>query len=236
MLRLIDQHLMDSRRTIADLGPGNGALLRLSLEIGFTRLLAVDHTHWDPKRSFLTDLDEVEFVHANFNAIRFLGEIGDETTDVVVTTEVLEHVFNHPWGFLVECWRIVRPGGLLVISTPNPCTLANALRLVLGRRFLWGDVWFATTPKVENGDLVAYPFVHYREYPPTVFRNLLSDLPDATIVAASFLAMAAERSGSRAKALGLTAIRWLGLSHWRPVSHSQYAIVKKTAGHSGSSG
>jgi SAM-dependent methyltransferase len=227
MLRLIDRHLTGRRDSIVDLGPGNGALLRLARDLGFARLVGVDHAHWEPARSFLADLPGVRLLTANFNDERFLGELDDGAFDVVVTTEVLEHVFNHPWAYLCECWRIVRPGGLLAISTPNPSTFANAVRVVAGRPILWNDEWFARTPKVENGELVAYPFVHYREYPPPVFRELLAELPEATIVDAGFVAHAGDESGSRLKALALTAIGRVGLSRWRPVSHTQYAIVRK---------
>src|SRR5206468_2297409 len=67
ILELVDRHFSGPRDAIADLGPGNGTLLRLARELGFRRLIAVDQAHWDPSRSFLTDLDGVELVQANFN-------------------------------------------------------------------------------------------------------------------------------------------------------------------------
>ena len=227
ILALIDRHLAGPRETIVDLGPGNGAPLSLARELGFTKLVAVDHAHWEPQRSFLTSRDDVELLTANFNEPRFLDAFANDSVDAVVSTEVLEHVFNHPWGYLCECWRIVRPGGLVAITTPNPATIANAVRLAVGRPILWNDEWFAKTAKVEDGELVAYPFVHYREYPPSVFRRLLADLPGASIVEAGFVAHAGETSGWRVKSLALRAVGRLGLGRWRPVSHTQYAIVRK---------
>jgi SAM-dependent methyltransferase len=227
ILTLIERHLTGPRETIVDVGPGNGALLSLARELGFTKLVGVDHAHWEPQRSFLTGRDDVELLTANFNEPRFLGAFANGSVDAVVSTEVLEHVFNHPWGYLCECWRILRPGGRLAITTPNPSTLANAFRLAAGRPILWNDEWFAKTPKVEEGELVAYPFVHYREYPPSVFRQLLTDLPGASIVEGGFVAHAGETSSSRLKSHALTAVGRLRLGRWRPVSHTQYAIVGK---------
>ena len=44
--------------------------------------------------------------------------IGDESVDVVVSFETIEHVPN-PLRFLDECIRVLAPGGMIVISTPN---------------------------------------------------------------------------------------------------------------------
>jgi SAM-dependent methyltransferase len=225
ILRLIDEHLTGPRTTIVDLGPGNGALLRLAAELGFTRFLAVDQEAWE--RSFLWDLNGLEQVPANFNEPRFLESIPDGSADVVVSTEVLEHIFNHPWGYLQEAWRPVRAGGLLVLTTPNPCTLVNAMRLVAGRSVQWGDEWFARTPKVEEGALAAYPFVHYREYAPETFRALVAELPAAHVVAHGYVANAGVPWERRLKALTLGTIHRVGLGGRRLFAHTQYAVIRR---------
>ncbi len=43
--------------------------------------------------------------------------------DTVVSLQVIEHVWDHP-QFLAECARVLRPGGLLVLSTPNRLTFS----------------------------------------------------------------------------------------------------------------
>ena len=45
----------------------------------------------------------------------------DSSVDVVVNFQVIEHLWDQP-QFITECLRVVRPGGLLVISTPNRIT------------------------------------------------------------------------------------------------------------------
>src|SRR5438874_1182331 len=59
--------------------------------------------------------------------------LADESFDVVVMTEVLEHLRDYPARSLAEARRILRPGGILVLTTPNAAYLRNRLRLVLGR-------------------------------------------------------------------------------------------------------
>lgn len=44
--------------------------------------------------------------------------LADATVDVVVSFETLEHLPN-PRQFLFECRRVLRPGGLLICSSPN---------------------------------------------------------------------------------------------------------------------
>jgi len=41
-----------------------------------------------------------------------------KTFDVVVTSEVIEHV-PQPFEALKECYRVLKPGGTLVLTTPN---------------------------------------------------------------------------------------------------------------------
>ncbi len=56
----------------------------------------------------------------------------DESFDVVVAAEVLEHL-RLPERALTEAMRVLRPGGLLVGSVPNCFRLKSRLRFLLGR-------------------------------------------------------------------------------------------------------
>jgi 2-polyprenyl-6-hydroxyphenyl methylase/3-demethylubiquinone-9 3-methyltransferase len=59
---------------------------------------------------------------------------GDERFDVVVSLEVAEHVADVP-VFLRSCAALVRPGGLLVVSTINR-TVRSALTVILAAEYL----------------------------------------------------------------------------------------------------
>ncbi len=54
------------------------------------------------------------------------------TVDGVFAGEIIEHLFD-PVAFLRECWRILVPGGALVVTTPNLATLQDRVRFLLGR-------------------------------------------------------------------------------------------------------
>jgi SAM-dependent methyltransferase len=52
--------------------------------------------------------------------------------DLVIFTEVLEHLFGPPSDVLREIRRILREGGGLILSVPNIATLYNRVKLLLG--------------------------------------------------------------------------------------------------------
>ena len=58
----------------------------------------------------------------------------DSCGDVVVAIETVEHLEN-PRAFLRELARIVRPGGTVVVTTPNQLSALSMLTLVLRQRF-----------------------------------------------------------------------------------------------------
>ncbi|MCU1656305.1 MAG: SAM-dependent methyltransferase [Pseudonocardiales bacterium] len=62
------------------------------------------------------------FVRANLAAL----PVRDSSVDVVATLQVIEHVWNHP-QFVRECRRVLRPGGLLLVTTPNRLTFSPGL-------------------------------------------------------------------------------------------------------------
>jgi 2-polyprenyl-3-methyl-5-hydroxy-6-metoxy-1,4-benzoquinol methylase len=85
--------------------------------------------------------------------------------DAVLATEILEHLWN-PAFFLGELLRVLRPGGSLVLSTPNLVDLRNRLRMLAGRspqQHLFG---IGTVFRMNE-------WVHRREYAPAETRAML---------------------------------------------------------------
>jgi len=229
MLESIEAFLpADRRRAIADIGCHNGAFLRLSSELGFGELVAIDYFVLPPERSFLTDLPGVRFVRTNFNQTAFLAELGAESVDCVVSTEVFEHILHHPVGYLEECWRVLRPGGLLLFTTPNPCTLANAIRLATGKPIFWGDQAFARTPKATSEGLpIAVWDIHFREYAASDMKLILGDLPGAEVLDRGYLANAGDPTEPPLKRAAKQLVWGAGFGHSRLMSATQYWILRK---------
>jgi SAM-dependent methyltransferase len=56
----------------------------------------------------------------------------NEYFDVVIFTEVLEHIFSPPTVVLKEVRRIMSSGGKLILSVPNIATLVNRVKFMFG--------------------------------------------------------------------------------------------------------
>jgi 2-polyprenyl-3-methyl-5-hydroxy-6-metoxy-1,4-benzoquinol methylase len=82
--------------------------------------------------------------------------------DAIVFTEVLEHIaLRHPRELLPEFLRVLRPGGLVLFSTPNVCNVSNIVSLMKGNNIFWdSDIFFGGTDR------------HNREFTPKEAREL----------------------------------------------------------------
>jgi SAM-dependent methyltransferase len=57
----------------------------------------------------------------------------DRSVENVVFTEVIEHLRKGPLHALRELWRVLKPGGPIVLTTPNLLSLRNRVSFLLGR-------------------------------------------------------------------------------------------------------
>jgi len=52
--------------------------------------------------------------------------------DVVIFAEIIEHLLNDPCKVIREIKRVLKPGGILIVTTPNVARLENVARLISG--------------------------------------------------------------------------------------------------------
>ena len=97
----------------AGCGEGYGADL---LARAARRVVAVDYDATTVAH-VRTRYPAVEVIAANLAAL----PMPDASVDVVVNFQVIEHLWDQP-QFITECLRVLRPGGSLLISTPNRIT------------------------------------------------------------------------------------------------------------------
>lgn len=102
-------------RDVLEAGCGEGYGADLIASVAHT-VIAVDY-----------DAAAVAHVRNRYPRVQVLAgnlaslPLGDSAVDVVVNFQVIEHLWDQP-QFITECLRVLRPGGLLLISTPNRIT------------------------------------------------------------------------------------------------------------------
>ncbi|HEX2446284.1 MAG TPA: methyltransferase domain-containing protein [Vicinamibacterales bacterium] len=75
---------------------------------------------------------DAQFLAANLDIDRI--PVGDDTADAAVALETIEHLEN-PRRLVRELTRIVRPGGTVIVSTPNQVSLLSLATLAVKHRF-----------------------------------------------------------------------------------------------------
>jgi SAM-dependent methyltransferase len=100
---------MPAKARALDIGAGTGALTKQLLDAG----LDVSCTTWDDR----VRLDVPKF-RLDLDYVFGLPEVGGEPYDLVCCVEVIEHVEN-PAALLRGCRAVVKPGGRVIVTTPN---------------------------------------------------------------------------------------------------------------------
>lgn len=98
--------------TLLEIGPGFGTFAAVATESGaFERVVAVEPT---PELAEACRERQVEVIEKR------VEDVGDDIdgVDVVVSFEAIEHLFD-PVDLVRQAARLLRPGGLLVLSCPN---------------------------------------------------------------------------------------------------------------------
>lgn len=86
-----------------------------------------------------------------------------DSFDLVMFTEVLEHIaITDPGVVLGEIRRVLRPGGRMLLSTPNVANLSNVVALIRGENVFW-------PPEIFYGSVDR----HNREYTPAELLRLI---------------------------------------------------------------
>ena len=112
---------------ILDVGAGIGnnipTLVRLSSSI--TAVDVSNDTLVMLKQKYKNAPATIHTIVADIEAL----PLGDDAFDLVICTEVFEHVKNMPKA-ITECTRVLKPGGYIILSSPNYFNLAGIVKIV----------------------------------------------------------------------------------------------------------
>jgi 2-polyprenyl-6-hydroxyphenyl methylase/3-demethylubiquinone-9 3-methyltransferase len=114
---------------VLDVGCGNGFTCGEFLKRG-CRVVGIDLSEQGITQARNTYADgRFEFIAADDRILKCLGE---EPFDIVVSTEVVEHLYA-PREWASGCFQAVKAGGLFICTTPYHGYLKNLLISVLGK-------------------------------------------------------------------------------------------------------
>ena len=109
----------DRPATLLDVGCGDGSFLKTMSDRGWTV------TGIDFDAAAIRGIRERLGVEAHVATARSMAAEGRKF-DVITASHVIEHVAD-PVGFLADCARLLKPGGRVIVKTPNAASLGHAL-------------------------------------------------------------------------------------------------------------
>lgn len=107
---------------VLDIGCGNGMLLSRFAHAA-KELYGIDLNDY----LAVPEKDRISFAVLDLNFDRL--PYADASLDVVFALQVIEHLEN-PFLIMREVKRVLAPGGLFILSIPNPYTLSSKLRFL----------------------------------------------------------------------------------------------------------
>src|SRR4030042_1621502 len=142
MLSLIPEEYRKDGAKVIDIGGGKGRMSVLLSGLGL-ECVNIDclyletealNTEGKPLIPLLKNYCEKKGVRVLADDFYQKGiPFADDTFDLAIFSEVIEHLPNSQKPLLSEIYRTLRKGGHLILTTPNMVARSNRLRVVLGR-------------------------------------------------------------------------------------------------------
>ena len=194
------------------------------------RWFALDHPNrpYINRQTYKATLGRYNCQLAVADLVREQLPFPNDEFSLVTFSEVLEHLPPHCLNFVVsEIARIVRPGGVLIASSPNQASLENRLRLLTGKSIL--DM----PDELPCGSGI---FGHIRLYTPSEIQGAMST------VGFSLERLAIESNNSGYRGTSARSLRRLvyrtyerveaSFTILRPLGDTWYMVFRKDSGRS----
>lgn len=150
------------------------------------------------------------------------------TFDVVTAFEVIEHVTSTPRALLRESARVLKPGGLLYLTTPNVCAWSKVRRM-----FSQVHPYDAGAYSMDFGE--RHHMCHVYEYDPWTLQQIVTSEGFEIVECATADTFASDAGGPRDLALrGLVSASLAVTGHlkdaaqlWRRRGHSIFLAARR---------
>ena len=140
--------------SLLDLGSGDGTItLQFAKVLGAKELYAIEYQ--DEMHQLLIE----KGIKVSKLDVNETWHYSDEFFDFVLSSQNIEHV-HRSRHYLEECYRVIKPGGHLLIMTENLASWPNILALLLGwQPFSTTPIegWIVGNPYAVHGDAATTP-------------------------------------------------------------------------------
>jgi SAM-dependent methyltransferase len=154
VLSLLPEPLPESRLLDVGILPGHLAALAQARGYAVSGL-----TNTEPPVSFRTVAAKLNLAVRRADIEIDPFPFPDDHFDVVLFSEVIEHLYRDPFAALNEIFRVLKSGGLLVLTTPSLSAIEKIVGLVRG---------FSYRPALSSPREITFPpqisNSHFREY------------------------------------------------------------------------
>lgn len=147
-----------------DIGTGMGIAPRFFKKIG-RRSITVDHPAAAQESGANAELAGIEIMRVDI--LRDPIPVPDASVDCILFADVIEHLLHSPKPALKEFWRVLKPNGVCIASTPNSLRLSARLRLFMG---------YSNWPALSDFYDLPYHGGHHHEYSPTEFHYAFQEI------------------------------------------------------------
>lgn len=127
-LKYVSDLCVENKR-ICEIGPG-GVIIYISKysKADTSAIVSPRERHWDE----IFKTHNIDHLKWDLNTV--LSDTGHSNYfDCVIFLETLEHLNRWPEHIINDIHKLIKPGGYLLMSTPNLVRLSNRFRMLLGR-------------------------------------------------------------------------------------------------------
>ncbi len=159
-LKQIIKYLPAQDGVFLDIGTGMGIAPRFVIKLG-VRTISIDSRQTGG--SALENVKRVGVEGYYCDVEREQIPLQDKSVNCVLFADVIEHLIHSPKHIINEIYRILKPGGVCVATTPNATRLTVRLKVLMGYSN-WANIW-------EYYD-VPFNYGHHHEYTIDEFKEV----------------------------------------------------------------